>query len=90
MRDMKNWKQTKHLYIQDHLSQSFKQPERRPNALKAIEKVFKEKFPELLKDENIFQNISKMYLIKLYECLKGRVVNGAEKSVFTGLYKFSK
>lgn len=87
---MKNWKQTKQMYIKDHLTKTIKQPGRRLNALKAIEKVFKEKFHEMLKDENVFQHISKMYLIKLYECLKGRGVNGAEKSVFNGLYKFSK
>ena len=86
---MKNWKQTKEEYIKDHLSKKMAQPERRINALNAIERTFQEKFPELLDDKNVFENISKMYFIKLYECLKGRSLNGAENSVITGLYKFS-
>lgn len=86
---MKNWKQAKELYLKDHLSKSLEQPERRVNALAAIEKVFKEKFPELLADDNVFVNINKEYLMKLYECLKGTSLNNAEKSVFNGLYKFS-
>jgi hypothetical protein len=87
---MKNWKQAKVAYTKDHLSKSLVQPERRLNALDSIENTFRNKFPELLKDDNVFQNINKMYLSKLYECMKGRDLNSAEKSVFTGLYKFSK
>ncbi len=86
---MKNWTQTKNDYIKDHLSKSLEQPERRLNALTAIEKTFKEKFPELLNDEDVFTNIKKMYLLKLYECLKGSSLSSAEKSVINGLYKFS-
>lgn len=87
---MKNWNQAKAAYIKDHLSKTLEQPERRLNALSAIEKTFRNKFPELLVDESIFQNISKMYLLKLYECMKGNDLSSAEKSVFTGLYKFAK
>lgn len=87
---MKNWKQTKDLYVKDHLAKTLEQPERRINALNAIEKVFNDKFPELLNDEQVFTNIAKVYLIKLYECLKGNSLSSAEKSVFTGLYNFSK
>lgn len=87
---MKNWKQSKDAYIKDHLRKELTKPEIRLNALKAIEKIFRETYDEPLRDENVFQNISKTYLMKLYECLKGRVLNGAEKSVFNGLYKFSK
>ena len=86
---MKNWQQAKETYIKDHLSKSLEQPERRLNALKAIEKTFQENFPELLNDKNVFQNIKKMYFLKLYECLKGSSLSGAEKSVISGLYKFS-
>ena len=87
---MKNWKQAKDSYVKDHIARHLAKPEIRLYALKAIEKTFKEKFPEPLKDENVFMNISKVYLMKLYECLKGSSLNDAEKSVFTGLYKFSK
>lgn len=87
---MKNWKQAKEAYIKDHLTKQLANPEIRLNALTAIEKNFKEKFPEPLTDEGVFLNIGKLYLMKLYECLKGKVLNDAEKSVFNGLYKFSK
>jgi hypothetical protein len=86
---MKNWKQAKEAYIKDHLSRALAVPKIRLNALTAIERVFKEKFPVILEDKYVFINIKKEYLVKLYECLKGRSINGAEKSVFNGLYKFS-
>jgi hypothetical protein len=86
---MKNWKQAKEAYIKDHLSKALGQPERRLNALSAIEKVFSEEFPELLADKEVFINIKKVYLTKLYESLKGTSVSSAEKSVINGLYKFS-
>ena len=86
---MRNWKQAKEAYIKDHLSKTLAQPERRLNALKAIEHVFSQQFPELLADNKVFINIKEMYLIKLYECLKGTSLSSAEKSVFNGLYKFS-
>ncbi len=87
---MNNWRKAKEAYIKDHLTKQLASPKIRLNALTAIEKNFKEKFPEPLTDENVFLNISKVYLMKLYECLKGKELNGAEKSVFNGLYKFSK
>ncbi len=87
---MKNWKQAKAAYVENHLSKKLVGHNIRLNALGKIEAVFAEKFPEPLKDYNVFENISKTYLVKLYECLKGYALNGAEKSVFTGLYKFSK
>jgi hypothetical protein len=86
---MKNWEQAKEFYTKDHLVKSLEHPERRLNALKAIEKTFKEKFPELLNDDDVFMNITKMYFLKLYQCLKGSSLSGAEKSVIAGLYKFS-
>lgn len=86
---MKNWKQAKEAYIKDHLSKTLEQPERRLKALEAIEKVFSQQFPELLEDNEVFTNIKKVYLLKLYECLKGTNVSGAEKSVINGLFKSS-
>ncbi len=87
---MRNWKQSRELYVNNHLSQQLANPERRLNALKVIERIFKVKYPQPLLDENIFSNISKVYLLKLYECLKEKPLTGAEKSVFNGLYKFAK
>jgi hypothetical protein len=87
---MKTYYESKAAYIADHIAKPLVESKTRLNALKAIEKVFKEKFPEALLDEYLFDNISKKYFSKLYECLKGTSLNGAEKSVITGLYKFSK
>lgn len=87
---MKNWKQAKEAYLKDHLERAFVQPERRVSALTSIENTFKEKFIEPLKDEKVFSNVSKVYLMKIYECLKGNELSGAEKSVFNGLYKFAR
>jgi hypothetical protein len=87
---MKNWKQSRALYIKDHLTKDLANHAIRLNALKKIESVFAAKFSEPLNDNAVFDNINKAYLMKLYECLKGHAVNGAEKSVFNGLYKFSK
>ncbi|MES2430947.1 MAG: hypothetical protein V4556_08420 [Bacteroidota bacterium] len=87
---MKTWDKAKDAYKKDHLTKQLANHKIRLSALAAIEKVFKEKFVVVLKDENVFININKIYLMKLYECLKGKSLNGAEKSVFNGLYKFSK
>jgi hypothetical protein len=87
---MKTWTQAKNEYLKDHLSKPLAQPNLRLDALTAIERVFREKFPELLKGENVFMNIGKKYMMKLYECLKGTRLNDAEKSVLNGRYKFSK
>lgn len=87
---MSSFQQAKKAFIADHTTKLLADPLRRLNALTAIEKAFKEKFPEALKDEDLFHNISKPYFSKLYECLKGSSLSGAEKSVIAGLYKFSK
>lgn len=87
---MNNYFQAKAAYIADHKAKPLAQPERRLNALAAMENIFKQKFPEALQDNNLFTNISKVYFSKLYECLKGSSLSGADKSVITGLYKFSK
>lgn len=87
---MKNWNQAKKDYIKDHLSKNLSDHNIRLNALRKIETVFSDNFSEPLYDEKVFQNISKIYLMKLYECLKGYGLNGAEKSVFNGIYRFSK
>lgn len=86
---MKNWTQVAQAYKEDHLSKPLADAERRLSALSAIERVFTMKFPELLKDPAVFVNVTKPYLVKLYECLKGSPLSDAEKSVINGLYKFS-
>lgn len=87
---MKTYQQTKAAYIADHIAKPLAQPERRLSALESLEKKFKAKYPEALQDKMLFANISKPYFTKLYECLKGNALSGADKSVITGLYKFSK
>lgn len=87
---MKSWKQAREIYIKDHMAKTLTDHSIRLNALKRIEGIFSEKFSEPLYDKEVFQNVSKTYLMKLYECLKGYRLNSSEKSVFTGLYKFSK
>jgi hypothetical protein len=87
---MKTFYEAKKIYIAYHKSQDYKDQERRLNALNALEKEFKYKFPEALQDEDLFANIKKPYFSKLYQCLKGKALNGAEISVINGLYKFSK
>ena len=86
---MKNWKQAKDAYVQDHLSKDLVQPQRRISALRAIESRFQANHPDIINDKNVFKNINKESLISLYKKLKGKELNGAEKSVFNGLYKFS-
>lgn len=87
---MSSFDQAKAAYLLDHNAKSLAKPQLRINALSAIENCFIEKFPEALKDQRLFDNISKPYFSKLYECLKGRSLNGSESSVINGLYKFSK
>lgn len=87
---MNNYNKSKQLYIADHLAKNLEQPKRRLDALKAIEQVLKENDPELLKGAGLFEKFDKPGLIKKYETWKGSSLSGAEKSVITGLFKFSK
>lgn len=87
---MRTFYESKAAYIADHITKPLVEPKIRLNAFKSIERVFKAKFPDALLDKELFDNINKMYFLKLYECLKGRSLSGAEKSVINGLYKFSK
>lgn len=86
---MKNWKQAKQKYIEDHLSKTLAQTKRRLDALQAIELLIETARPELLKDENLFGNIDKPSFLKMYETIKSTVLSSAEMSVINGLYKFS-
>ena len=63
---MKTYYESKAAYIEDHVKKPLVEPKIRLNALKAIEKVFKEKFSDALLDEQLFDNISKNYFLKLY------------------------
>lgn len=88
---MKNFDAAKKAYVDDHLSKDYlKQSERRLNSLKAIENVLTTKSPELLKGNNLFKNFSKDSFARQYMAWKGSALSGAEKSVITGLFKFSK
>jgi len=81
---------SKQLYIADHLSRDMAQPERRLNALKAIEKVLKNNDPVLLNGAELFVKYHKTGFADQYEIWKGSPLSGAEKSVIVGLFKFSK
>lgn len=87
---MRTFKEASQLYVSEHNSKKLEQPERRLNALIAIESKLKDNFPMALEDNNLFSNISRPYFEKLYELLKGSALSSAEKTVIIGLYEFSK
>jgi hypothetical protein len=88
-RTMNTYSKSKQLYIADHLSKNLAQPERRLNALKAIEKVLENSDPDLLNSAELFVKYYKTSFADQYEIWKGSPISGAEKSVITGLFKFS-
>ena len=87
---MKEYNEVKREYIKDHLKQTLKEPERRLNALAAIEKIIRSNSPELLQSDNLFRTFSKNQFFTQYLDWKGKPLSGAEKSVIVGLFKFSK
>lgn len=87
---MNTYKDARERYITDHLAKSLTQPERRLNALKAIEQVIKVKDSELLNGIALFEKYDKNGFTVLYEAWKGSSLSSAEKSIITGLFKFSK
>lgn len=87
---MNTYYKSKQLYIADHLAKNLAQPERRLNALKAIEKVLKENDLELLNGAGLFEKFDEPGFADQYEKWKSSPLSGAEKSVITGLFKFSK
>jgi hypothetical protein len=87
---MKTFKEAKEAYIADHIAKGLKQPERRLNALKAIEKLVSEKSPELLSGNHLFKTYQKEQFEKHYTIWKNAPLSGAEKSVLLGLFKFSR
>jgi len=86
---MKTFQQAKKAYVANHLSKYLKQPKRRINALKAIEERIEENSPGLLESDEIFTQYSKNEFGEMYYQWKGRALSNAEKSVLTGLFKFS-
>jgi hypothetical protein len=77
-------------YIKDHNAKPLEKPQIRLNALRNIEAALNQKFPGLLKDPDIFKNLTWETLEDKYFSAKGKPLNCAEKSVIFGLYKFSK
>jgi hypothetical protein len=86
---MKTWNEAKNAYIKVHLSKPLKSPNIRLNALKNIEGFLNEIYKTLLKDNTIFKKYNEGAILDYYLKLKGKPLNGAEKSVIHGLYKFS-
>jgi hypothetical protein len=89
-RTMNTYSKSKQLYIADHLSKNLAQPERRLNALKAIEKVLENSDPNLMNGAELFVKYHKTSFANQYEIWKGSPLSGAEKSVIVGIFKFSK
>lgn len=87
---MNSFYKSKQLYIADHLSKDLAQPKRRLNALKAIEQVMKDKDPKLMDGGGLFEKFDKSGFNSQYEIWKGSSLSDAEKSVITGLFKFSR
>lgn len=87
---MKTYSTSKQLYIADHLAKNLTQPQRRLDALNAIEQVINKNYPELLDGAGLFLEFDKQGFADQYEKWKSSPLSGAEKSVITGLFKFSK
>jgi hypothetical protein len=86
---MKTFKEAKASYINDHLSKDLAQPQRRLNALAAIEKTIIQKEPSLLAAANLFKKYDKHSFRIQYAEWKNKPLSGAEKSVILGLFKFA-
>ncbi|MFW5872111.1 MAG: hypothetical protein ACOCUT_03305 [bacterium] len=86
---MKNYINARNAYLSDHLSKKLEQPNRRINALSAIESSVKKNEPELLSASNLFANHTRQSFSALYENWKGSSLSGAEKSVIKGLFDFA-
>ncbi len=86
---MKTFKEAKASYIKDHLSKDLAQPQRRLNALAAIEKTIMQKEPSLLAASNLFEIYDKHGFQIQYAEWKNASLSGAEKSVIVGLFKFA-
>lgn len=87
---MNTYLKSKQLYIADHLSKKLLQPERRLNALSAIERIIQANSPEILQSDNLFKKFDKNGFLKQYHEWKGKPLSGAEKSVIVGIFKLSK
>jgi len=87
---MKTYTEAKRDYVKDHLSKDLKSPTIRLNALTRIEDTIQSKSPDLLKNDNLFTKYDKNSFELQYLNWKSYDLNGAEKSVIVGLFKFSK
>lgn len=86
---MKTFKEAKASYINDHLSKDLAQPQRRLNALAAIEDTIMQNEPSLLAAGNLFEKYDKHSFQIQYAEWKNKPLSGAEKSVIVGLFKFA-
>jgi len=86
---MKNWQQAKLAFLTDHLNKSRAIPDQKLRSLNYIENAIKNSYPLMLKDKDLFKDITESEFMDLYTTLKGRRINRYDKSVIHGLYKFS-
>ncbi len=86
---MDNWTKLKKLYVDDHRSKEYlTTPERRLNAVDALEKVLKQQLLQFVKQPKFLKQMPKDSFMKMVQEKKGSNLSIAEKSVINGLYRF--
>jgi len=84
-----NWTKLKNLYVSDHLSKGdLATPQRRLDAIEAIEKILQQYLPQFIKQQKFLKKIPKDEFMQMVRDKKGAKLSGADKSVINGLYKF--
>jgi hypothetical protein len=83
---MNDWNTIREAYLKDHLSKDLKEPQRRVNALEAIERLLKESKPEIMHPEGL-KNLGKEGVLQQLLKLKKKPLSSAERSVIVGLFK---
>ncbi|NJO68047.1 MAG: hypothetical protein HC830_01125 [Bacteroidetes bacterium] len=83
---MKTYKEIRDEYVRIHLSKSLKTPQRRINALAAIERTIKGIDPSLLEKNKLYLKYNKENFSEQYLKWKRKPLSSAEKSVILGLF----
>ena len=86
---MDNWTKLKTFYVKDHTAKGYlATPERRLNAVDALERLLKQHLPQFIKQPKFLKQIPKEEFVQMVQDKKGSNLSSAEKSVINGLYKF--
>ncbi len=75
--NLSSWNKMKEAYLKDHLSKDLKEPQRKVNALLAIERLLKEKSPDIMNKES-FQKLGKEGVIQQILKMKQSPLSSAE------------